>query len=164
MPEQDLRWLKRMVAVVNHRPPATRNKQAMLRPTHELIEAEIRLMDEAEAWIGRNPRRRAVHHRNGLSLAFLAARPLRGQNFCSLKVGRHLVRDGDGWRIVLDASETKAANRIELPLPTDLVPYLDRILSAGGRSCSTAKPLIDCGSRYTAARSTRTSSTYCWAR
>jgi integrase len=128
MPGQDLAWLKRIAAVVSYRPAATRNKAAMLRPTHELVEAGIRLMDEAEAWVGGNPRRRAARHRNGLTLALLALRPLRSRNFSTLELDRHLVRQGDGWRIVVDAGETKAGNRIELPFPAALVPYLERHL------------------------------------
>jgi integrase len=128
MPEQDLGWLKRMVAVVSYRALPTRNKAAMLRPAHELVEAGIMLMDQAEAWIGGEPRRRAAHHRNGLALALLALRPLRSRNFSTLELDRHLLRDGDGWRIVVDAGETKAGNRIELPFPAALVPYLERHL------------------------------------
>ena len=128
VPGKDLAWLKRIVAVVSYRPAATRNKAAMLRPTHELVEAGIRMMDEAEAWIGGEPRRRAAQHRNGLTLALLALRPLRSRNFSTLELDRHLVRDGDGWRIIVEADETKAGNRIELPFPADLVPHLERHL------------------------------------
>ena len=140
VPGKDLAWLKRIVAVVSYRPAATRNKAAMLRPTHELVAAGIGLMDEADAWIGGNPRRRAAHHRNGLTLALLALRPLRSRNFSTLELGRHLVRDDLGWRIVVDACETKAGNRIELPFPTELIPYLERHLGCwrpillGGRA------------------------------
>ena len=51
------------------------------------------------------------------------------QNFCGLGAGPASPSgDGDGWRIVLEADETKARNRIELPFPAELVPYLERHL------------------------------------
>lgn len=140
VPGKDLAWLKRIAAVVSYRPAATRNKAAMLHPTHELVAAGIRLMDEAEARIGGNPRRRAAQHRNGLTLALLALRPLRSRNFSTLELERHLVRDGSGWRIVVEAGETKAGNRIELPFPAELIPHLERHLECwrpillGGRA------------------------------
>jgi integrase/recombinase XerD len=59
----------------------------------------------------------------------MAARPLRRRNFVSIEIGRHLVRQGQGYWLRFDATETKTRVPIDAPFPQALVPYLERYLS-----------------------------------
>ena len=68
-------------------------------------------------------------YRDGLIVALLAARPLRLRNFVALELGRHLVRAGEGWRLVIPGAETKTGRPLELPFPAVLVPALERYLA-----------------------------------
>ena len=68
-------------------------------------------------------------YRDGLMIAMLAQRPLRRRNFVAIEVGRHLIRVGDGYHLVFDASDTKTGQPIETDIPADLVPRLERYLT-----------------------------------
>jgi integrase len=83
-------------------------------------------MTRAEAAEDHTPRQRAVGYRNGLAIALLAARPLRLKNLAALELDRHLVRAGQGWRLVIPGAETKTGRPLELPFPEVLVPALER--------------------------------------
>jgi integrase len=107
-----------------------RDKRGRLQPSHDLLALGRRLMQQAEARTGDLPPcRRAVLHRNGLAIALLAARPLRLKNLAALELGRHLVRVGERWRLVIPGAETKTGRPLELPFPEVLVPALERYLA-----------------------------------
>ena len=55
-------------------------------------------------------------------------RPLRRKNFAEVTLHRRLVRAGEGWRIGSASAETKTGEPIDVPFPTELVPYLERYL------------------------------------
>ncbi len=104
-------------------------KRARLQSSHELLALGLRLVAEADAEGGELPaRRRAVRHRDGLVVALLAARPLRRRNFAALELGRHLLRAGEGWRLVIPGAETKTGRPLDLPFPAVLAPALERYL------------------------------------
>jgi integrase len=104
-----------------------RDKRGRLQPSHDLLALGRHLMQEAEARTGDLPPcRRAVLYRNGLAIALLAARPLRLKNLAALELGRHLLRAGGGWRLVIPGAETKTGRPLELPFPEVLVPALER--------------------------------------
>jgi integrase len=107
-----------------------RGKRLRLQASHDLFALGCRLMARAAAEPQALPRQRAaVAYRNGLIIALLAARPLRLRNFVALELGRHLVRTGQGWRIVVPGPETKTGRPLELPFPEVLVPMLERYLA-----------------------------------
>jgi len=107
-----------------------RDKRGRLQPSHDLLALGRHLMQEAEARTGDLPPcRRAVLYRNGLAIALLAARPLRLKNLAALELGRHLLRAGGGWRLVIPGAETKTGRPLELPFPEVLVPALERYLA-----------------------------------
>jgi hypothetical protein len=55
---------------------------------------------------------------------FLAFIPIRRKNIAALEIGRHLVREGDGWFVIIPREETKTGTPIEFPVPQLLNPYL----------------------------------------
>jgi integrase len=66
----------------------------------------------------------AVRYRDGFMIAFLALIPIRRKNLAALEIGRHLVREGDRWFVIIPAEEAKTGKPIEFPVPTMLEPYL----------------------------------------
>jgi integrase len=124
------RGLRRLRAAVEVEAAGRRHgKRARLQSSHDLLALGLRLMAEADAG-ELSARRRAVRHRDGLIVALLAARPLRRRNFVALELGRHLVRAGGSWRLVILGAETKTGRSLDLPFPTVLVPALERYLTA----------------------------------
>ena len=57
-------------------------------------------------------------------IALLAFIPIRRKNLAALEIGRHLVREGDGWFVIIPGEETKTGTPIEFPVPELLESYL----------------------------------------
>ena len=125
---EDWAWLRRIVARLDAEAGPIKLKLPLIRPTGELVDAGIRLMEEAEVMHSSTLRMPAVHYRQGFKLSLIAARPLRARNFTALTLGRHLYPAGEEWIINIAGSETKNGREYEVPFPAMLVPYLDRYL------------------------------------
>jgi integrase/recombinase XerD len=57
-------------------------------------------------------------------IALLAFIPIRRKNLAALEIGRHLVREGDGWFVIIPGEETKTGTPIEFRVPELLESYL----------------------------------------
>jgi integrase/recombinase XerD len=67
----------------------------------------------------------AIRYRDGLMIALLAFIPLRRKNLAALEIGQHLIREGDGWFIIVPRTEIKKnSSSVEAAIPELLVPYL----------------------------------------
>jgi integrase len=127
-PARDLTWLAEIgkdLALVAR----SRSKFDRLVLTEVLVEAGIKLVDEAE----RSPKLtklvRARQIRNGLMVALLAFCPIRRKNFATLEIGRSFVKIRDQWWIVLSAAETKEKRADERPVNKLLTRIIDRYIS-----------------------------------
>jgi hypothetical protein len=69
-----------------------------------------------------------VEFRDGLMIALLAARPIRRRTFSLIRIGRHLRRIGEEWRLVFDGPDTKSGRPFEMTIPEQIVPFLERYL------------------------------------
>jgi integrase len=79
-------------------------------------------------------RRDALRYRDGLIFAFLAFVPIRPKNLTALEIGRHLVREGDLWFVIIPGGEAKTGTAIEFPIPELLEFYLALYLDVA-RQC-----------------------------
>jgi integrase len=127
-PARDLTWLTEIgkdLALVA-RP---RSKFDRLVLTEVLVEAGLRLIDEAERSAKLTKLARACRVRNGLMVALLALCPIRRKNFAGLEIGRSFVKIRGQWWIVLSATETKERRADERPVNELLTPIIDRYIS-----------------------------------
>ena len=138
LPAQDWSVLTRLVSRLRQEIHPNPKKRPLLRDSRELYELGVRLMDEAEADGIPGSLRQAIDYRDGLLIAFLAARPLRRRTLLSIRIGEHLSRDGDHWMLHLPAEATKTRRPIEIDLPRDLGPSLDRYLDCYRRRFKAA--------------------------
>jgi hypothetical protein len=127
-PKDDWGWLRRVSRGLRRIVKPVRDKRARIVPSDQLFSYGIELMIEADGPSGGTPLQGAIRYRDGLMIALLAARPFRRANFVSIELGRHLVRQGDGYWLRFEAKETKTRAPIEVPFPEILIPYLDRYL------------------------------------
>jgi integrase len=58
-------------------------------------------------------------------IALWAFVPLRRKNFAALEIGRHFVREGDSWFVIIPREEAKTRTPIEFAVPESLESYLD---------------------------------------
>ena len=128
-PREDWKWLREMVADLWRaiEPP---RKPRPIVPVDQLYALGFKLMTEAEQSQQLRYIKRAVLYRDGLMVAFLAARPLRLGNFARIRLGYHLTKTWNIWLLHIPAAETKGRRPIEVRLPVDLNAPLERFLDA----------------------------------
>ena len=127
-PERDWEWPRDIERGLYRVARRQRNERAVV-PVEKLYALGFDLMARGERASHLRKIDRAVLFRDGLLIALLAARPIRRRNLANLRIGRHLIRAGDGWTISIPANETKNQNPVEAPLPSGLTHPVDRFLS-----------------------------------
>jgi len=124
-PGNDWSWLRRVESRLWRAAVPMRNKRSRVVPPSRLFAYGLELIAKAGGPFGGTPLQRASRFRDGLMIALLAARPLRRRNFASIRIGRHLVRQGDAYWLRFEADETKTREPIEAPFPGELIPHLE---------------------------------------
>jgi integrase len=124
MPERDWTWLNAMKARLHRAAPASAPAGPVITSLR-LLELGQQLMDEsrpkADAPMSMDD---AIRYRDGFMFAFVAFIPIRPKNLAALEIGCHLVREGDGWFVIISGEEMKTGTPIEFPVPELLEPYL----------------------------------------
>jgi integrase/recombinase XerD len=126
-PGEDLRWITRGAWRLRSRAKPIKDKRARLQSPVRLIALGVRLMTAAES----EPvtLESAMAFRDGLTIAFLAYRPVRIRNLAMIRCDRHLVRRGDGWWVAFAGEEMKAKRPLEFPFPAELAAHLETYLA-----------------------------------
>jgi len=129
-PYANWRWLADVCNALNRRSSPSKDKRARMRPTGEIYaaaHAELSRLNKTAL------RRRIdrVAFRDTLMLAILAARPVRLRNLAGIRIGNHLVQQGDVLLLAFPAEEVKNRRPLEHALPDSVGPfvqtYLERI-------------------------------------
>jgi hypothetical protein len=123
MPEQDWTWLRMIKKqLYRHAPPSGASGPVIT--SVQLWELGERLMEEVK------PRpespitmKDAIQYRDGLIIALGAFIPIRRRNVI-MEIGRHLIRDGDRWLIIIPAEESKTKIAMSYLVPECLEGYL----------------------------------------
>jgi integrase/recombinase XerD len=131
-PTGDWRFLRRLTNGLRQTATPVRDKPARVVHSSRLFQLGLELIERSRCPAGdgrRASRTRAILLRDGLSIALLAARPLRMRNLAGLEIGRTFLAGHDGCDIAIPADETKTWRPIDLDVPDVLVPafrdYLD---------------------------------------
>lgn len=127
-PDQNWRWLRKVAANLRYG-LVSRSRHKRVLPAQSLYSLGFDLMAKAEQEDGLGKVERAIVYRDGLMIALLAARPLRGSNFAELRLGRHITRVGGAWVLHIPAEETKGRHPIEAAVPQDIWEPMDRFLT-----------------------------------
>jgi integrase/recombinase XerD len=128
-PQIDWRWIARIGARLRWTVKPVKEKRPLMIPSRDLFDRGLRMMDEADAGADSDPGAAAIKYRDGLMIALLISRPLRLNNFATLKIEQHLVRRHDVYWIHISRTETKNKQPIEVPVPTELTPRLARYMA-----------------------------------
>ena len=121
---KDWGWIRRIESRLRARHAPVRRKRERMVGAADLLSLGRTLMAEAPAQS--TDRLRAMQYRDGLMIAFLAARPLRLRNLSDLELDRTVARRGDGWWIEIPSEETKTHAAIEVPWPEALTRSIRR--------------------------------------
>jgi integrase len=123
LPARDFSWLREIekdLALL----ACPRDHFDRIITTERLVEAGLTLVKEAQLAVHRRRIWRATQLRNGLMVALLALNPIRSKNFASLALSRGFVRQGETWRICLEARETKTGRADERQVDDILNPAI----------------------------------------
>ena len=120
----DFRWLVRVVGRLRAR--ARPRSRTLPPPAAEAFRAGLDQMKMAETKAG--PRTRAAAYRNGLTVAMLAAVPIRSLNLVSIEIGKHLVVEGGVYWLHFTEPEMKNRRPFNCPLPAALTAFIDRYI------------------------------------
>jgi integrase/recombinase XerD len=124
MPERDWTWLKAVKARLYRAAPAHGQRGPVITSV-QLLDLGQQLMEESKPTPSTAIRMDdAVRYRDGMLFALVAFIPMRRKNLAALEIGRHLVREGDGWFVIIPGEETKTGTPIEVPVPELLESYL----------------------------------------
>src|SRR5262245_19382984 len=126
-PDRDWCWLRRIVRRLGLR-AKPRDRRHEVVEIKELFRLGLQLMKWAEDSEGLTSFCRALAYRDGLSIALLAADPLRLANITALEIGRTLIKDGATWSFEIPADETKERRLHLALLPRWSVPCIDRYI------------------------------------
>jgi len=124
VPEMDRTWLRDLERRLRARARPSRDKRHRVVPVEELDQLAAHLMESALESPDPRDDHRAVRFRDGLMIAFLTALPLRLRSFTILVIGRHIIAEENGYRIVLAPEDTKNGRPYEAPIPARLAPYV----------------------------------------
>jgi hypothetical protein len=123
LPECDWTWLKRIKARLYATAPPSGSAGPVITSV-QLLGLGQQLSDESQPISSAMRMADAIQYRDGLMIAMLAFIPLRRRNVAELEIDHHLVREGEGWFIIIAPEETKTDTAVEFPVPAFLNSYL----------------------------------------
>ena len=124
VPDADHSWLTEPAGALRACRDTPR-RQARFLDSRTLYKWGCDLMDGAAQL---DDRRRRIEMRNGLLIAILAARAPRLKTIAAFRLGVHVLRHGDAYRLVLPTRDMKAKRLLEFDLPSGLTGYIDRYI------------------------------------
>lgn len=125
-PEIPTAWIMQGINRLRAEPSDRRRTQARMQHTAKIVELGMSLIRQAVQDRGNaTPCQRAVLYRDGLIIVFMALAVPRLKPVSMMRLGEHLVRQGDGYRIAWSAAEMKEAR----PYEAQLVPELSGLIS-----------------------------------
>jgi integrase/recombinase XerD len=124
-PNCEFSWIRMIAAKLRRRTRGAKDKSSRHVPTTELRRLGISLMSSVSLKKKCVTGRDAIEFRDGLIIALLALRPLRGTNFRTIEIGRHLTLTGGTMWLRFQASETKNNTDLGFPVPATLLKQLE---------------------------------------
>jgi integrase/recombinase XerD len=113
VPEGSWGFINRAAGRLRANTIPVRQKRGRMPRIVDVIVQGYSMMDEAEGTTTLSELGRAALHRDGLLLVFLCYHPLRLLNLSSLRIGHHLLAEGESLILNVDATETKGRRPIQ---------------------------------------------------
>jgi len=123
-PEEDWEWLYVLIAKLKLLRTPSRNKRARMQSPAIIANwAFSRLNELNEGWL--KDTQEALAYRNILMVALLALCPIRLRNLVMIRIGKHLSKIEDRYKLDFEPSEVKTDRYLTHFLPTELTTYID---------------------------------------
>jgi len=125
-PESDWDQLVRVCRHLRQVATPSRNKLSRMAAVTELFGLGLMLMETCDQ--GSCKTYRATRYRDGLLIALLISCPMRLKNLTELVIGKHLIFDGQDYRLNLTAAETKTGRPYVAAIPQVLTTHVHQWL------------------------------------
>ena len=123
-PETDWEWLYVLIAKLKLRRRPSRNKRARMKSPATIADWSFARLDELN--IGRlKDGQNALAYRNTLMVALLVHCPIRLRNLVMIRIGKHLNKVDDRYKLDFEPSEVKTDRYFTHFLPTELTAHVD---------------------------------------
>lgn len=129
-PKRDRRWLMLGISRLRALPSDRRRTRERMQHTADVVALGMDLMRKAEDGADLSDLRRAILFRDGLLLVFMALAVPRIGVVPEMRLGQHLIRQGEACRIAWSSEEMKTGQPHEAQLPRELSALLARYLDA----------------------------------
>jgi integrase/recombinase XerD len=126
-PQRDWTVLARVYRQLKRTAAPSRDKLSKMVPATDLLALGIQLM-ETWAHVRSQQVYKAAQFRDGLIISILICCPMRLRNLTEIVIGRHLLFDGQAYRLEFTAAETKAGRLYHAAVPVELTPYVEDYL------------------------------------
>jgi integrase len=129
-PDNDWSWLLNIIKLMAVTAPRRAGRYHLIT-SDRLYLLGSKLIDGALADAdaeGRIARKHAIQYRDGVVIALLALIPLRSRTLTVLRIGQHLVKNGDLWALDIPAGDTKTRRALDFPLSSELSARIDLYL------------------------------------
>ena len=123
-PDADRTTLKKVLSRLNHNAKPSRNKQALVISSREILNAALDHIGHVIKNPAPSETIRASWVRNGVMVALLAVHPIRLANLTEIRLGRHLTWEGEEVWLRFSERETKEKQPLEFPLAAILLEPL----------------------------------------
>lgn len=127
-PRGDWAWVQKGSTRLYGMAKPKTDPRTRIKPTNEVLQLGLDLMEEAESGDFRTDYDRAVLFRDGLVICFQVYRALRIKNLSSVVMGQNLLHDADGWTLRFTAAEMKGKRHFSCSWPAALESALLRYL------------------------------------
>lgn len=128
-PAMPTKWIMRGINKLRAEPSDRRRTQARTQHTGKIVELGMSLMKQAVTeGANTTPHKRAVLYRDGLIIVFMALAVPRLHTVSVMRLGQHLVRQGNVFRVAWSAAEMKEDRAHEAVLGPELSDLLQRYL------------------------------------
>lgn len=128
-PEIPTPWLMRGINMLRAEPSDRRRTQARTQHTAKIVELGVSLMKQAvDEGDSATAHQRAVFYRDGLIIVFMALAVPRLNTVSLMRLGQHIVRQQERYRIAWSAMEMKENRPHEARLGPELSELIQRYL------------------------------------
>lgn len=126
-PERDWHWIWAPNGISLAPYLKGRRKELAVPHPSNLYSWGLKLMETAQTKT--RARDRLAQYRDGLIICMLAGRAPRKRSFAAMRLGEHLFKNGQDWRLKFEPADVKNRRWIETSLPQSLTPWLDRYVN-----------------------------------
>jgi site-specific recombinase XerD len=128
-PDANLTLLRDTRDRLRQRQEPRRGKHVRVIAASELVRLATQYLTTLPQVPSQTERMRASWFRDGVMMLLIASRPIRLRNLAGIEIGRHLLAQGQQYKLLFTADETKEHLQFVIDCPSEFTPWLQQYLN-----------------------------------